>query len=84
MMIKDIFLASLIVPVLFSCGTNTGPGSGMSNNDSGCIEECAMIAYKSSNKCRLDYANVTDKQTDCILGLTAENDRCQGKCFGHL
>ena len=83
-MIKNIILILWLVPVLFSCGTNTGPSSGMSNSDSGCIEECAMVAYKSINKCRLDYANDTDKQTDCTLGLTAENDRCQGKCFGHL
>lgn len=83
-MMKNIFLALLIVPALFSCGTSTGPGFGMNNSDTACIEECAMIAYKSSNKCRLDYVNDTDKQTDCTLGLTKENDRCQGKCFGHL
>jgi len=83
-MIKNMKSILWLAPALFSCGTINGPNSGVSNSDYGCIEECAMVAYKSSNKCRLDYAHDTDKQTDCTLGLTAENDRCQGECFGHL
>jgi len=64
---------------LISCGNNTSPG-----NDSGCIEECAMILAKEGNKCRLDHADNNGSLRHCSEEAISNNDRCTGKCFGNL